>query len=611
MLEFKTFLLKRVQEISPISFVIFLIIIAGALFVRLSGLSDYAFNDDELWHLVVASQDNLWDLIKFNFAEEVHPPLSFIIWHFALKVSYNELWLRMPTILSGILLIPSIYIFGRLYIGKSAGYFLAFLFAFGAMPMSIDVTIRAYSMMLLALTWAAIFAHKFQSTKDKKYLIYYFFCCLAAIELNHAAIFISSAFGLILLIFTIEQKNKKYFLIIAAMQMIIVLLVGGYSLILKNIYGFQGIPAIFSNGGLFNYLTNYMTLFMWFSIGSQVEDSFTQIVTLFSFLSFIISPIALIKAKCGRLLILTFAPLFALSFADYFKIYPFTGTHRNNLFLFLSVAITYAYFIQICANFFAKFLKEDWFEKRIIFTACLQIVIVTAFVCSASSYIIKRNSFRNINPNCSEFSIKKSDRVLLASKLYEKENAQNIFVTLVRNIWELRYQYGDAGHLKILTKNLGKFETENRTIYFTAMPARERSITENLNEYKLFFTDLFAQLQSEGRFDKIKHFTFFDIGSNIDYLTRRFHPQFVSLSKNPFMNHEDKIRYKIWQEGYDIGWAINTSKQITDRFYFHDSSFLCGREIVLFSFTPKFVKDEILGKDFIDARQFEKETYLK
>ena len=599
------------KRFSPTSVATFLIIIAGALLVRLWGLGEYDFNDDELWHLVVANQDNLWDLIQFNFAQEVHPPLSFMIWHWALKISQNDMWLRMIGITAGLLLIPSIYVFGRLYIGRTAGYFLAFLFAFGAMPLSISVTIRAYSMMMLALTWAAIFAYRFGQKKNRKYLLYYFLTCLAAIELNHAAIFVTSALGLILLLHALREKNRRDFIIIAAIQAVIVLLVGGYSLILKNIYGFQGIPSIFARGGFMDYLMNYMMLFMWFPIGEEVEDSTTQIITLISFLSFFITPIALIKAKRYKLLILAFAPLLAVSVADYFRFYPFTGTHRNNLFLFLSVAITYAYFVQICASFFVKFWQEEWQDNRKYLAPLLQITAVSVFVFVASYYIISRNVFRNINPNCTEFSIKKTDRALLENKINEKDSPQNVFVTLVRNIWYLRWQYGDEGHFKILTPNLGKFENAGRTIYFTALPPRERSITENLQEYKLFFTDLFVELQSQGQFYQIKSFTFFDIGANIDYLTRRFHPQLIAQPKNPFMNEQDKTHYKIWQEGYDIGFAIHRSNQVLDKFYFKDSAFTCGREILFFSFTPKFVRDEIFNKDFVDARQFEKEVYSK
>ncbi len=592
------------------SIAIFLIIMIGALFVRLHGLGEYDFNDDELWHLVVSSQNNLFDLLKFNFENEVHPPLSFIIWYFALKISHNDLWLRMIGIIPALALIPSIYVFGRNYIGRTAGHFLALLFAFGAMPVGISETIRAYSMMMLAVTWAAIFADKFRRKKNNKNLIYYFLSCLIAIQLNHAALFTVSALGLILVLDAIRDKNKKEFFVISAMHVVIVMMVGSYAFVLQKIYGFQGIPAIFSTGDIINYLMNYMTLFMWFPIGAEVNDAVTQIITLFSILSFVLVPIALIKSKRWVLLILLFAPIFAVSISDYFRLYPFTGLQRNNLFLLFSVAITYGYFVQICFNFFVRFYREEMSYEKKNRIALLQILAISAFVCLACVYVINRNSFRDIQPNCAEFSIKKSDRELLANKLDETNSATNVFVTLVRNIWQLRFQYGDEGNLQILTKNLGKFESAGKVFYFTAIPARERSITENLNEYKLFFTDLFEQLRLEGKLDKIKQFTFFDIGANIDYLTRRFHPQFIPQEKNPFMNERDKTHYKIWQEGYNIGWAINNSKEVTDRFYFKDTKFVCGREVVVFSFTKKFVQNEILDKEFVDARQFEKEVYL-
>jgi len=215
-------LLTKNKKISPFAALIFLVTIAGALFVRLYGLSEYAFGDDELWHLTVANQENLWQVIKYNFVEEIHPPLSYMIWHLMLQVSHNDLWLRMSGIIPAILLIPSMYLFGQRYIGRAAGYFLALLFAFGAMPVAISQTIRAYSLMMLVLTWAAIFVHKYcfetEAKTRNKFLLFYALTALVAIQLHHAACFTLFALGLVLVFQTFKEKNTKDFFVIAAIH---------------------------------------------------------------------------------------------------------------------------------------------------------------------------------------------------------------------------------------------------------------------------------------------------------------------------------------------------------------------------------------------------------
>lgn len=598
------------QKISAFSIVIFLTVLVGALFVRLYGLSEYAFNDDELWHLTVANQKNLWDVIQYNFQEEIHPPLSYIIWHLMLQISDNDLWLRMSGIIPGILLIPSIYLFGRLYIGKAAGFFLALLFAFGAVPVTISTTIRAYSLMMLALTWAAIFVHKYRFETEvksrNKSLIFYSLFTFIAIELNHAACFAIFALGLILIFQTLKEKNKKDFFIIAAIHVTLAFLVAAYAYILNTYYGFHGLSGFFTVTGWSEYCTRYLMMTLRFFIGDGAKDSITSAISLLSFIAFITTPISLIRAKKWTLLHLMLTPLLVVIFCDHFNLYPLSQNFRNNLFLFFGIAITCAYFVQILANFFSKIFEKDLknlSENKKQILIFLQKSSALAIVILILNYEINHNYLRNVMQSCIEFSIKKSDRELLNQKLNQANKDSNVFVTVIRNLWYWRAQNPDKSHITILTKHLGKFENDNITIYFTAFPAIEFSVTSGMIDYQLFLKDLFTHLEAEGNLSKIKSLTFFDLGLKVDSLSKALHPQLIEIEKEPFSTNKDEILYELWKEGYDFGWAINTSKQVLDKFYFRDVKFDCGREIVLLSFTPEFVKNEIINKNFIDWRK--------
>jgi hypothetical protein len=594
----------------------FLLIIFCALFVRIYGLSEYAFNDDEMWHLTVASQKNIWELIKYNFAEEIHPPLSYIIWHLMLRVSDNDLWLRMSSIIPGILLIPSIYLFGRLYIGKAAAVFLALLFAFGAVPVTISTTIRAYSLMMLALTWAAIFVHKYRFEIDaksrNKFLFLYSICGLLAIELNHAACFVLFALGLILIFQTLKEKNKKDFVLIASIHAALMFMVAAYAYVLKAYYGFHGITSFFSTKEFLEYWMRYLVMFLRFFIAGQPQDFAFAVLTLLSFAAFFSTPILLIRRKSWLLLHLIFTPLCVVIICDYLKVYPFSATARNNLFLFLGIAITYGVFAQILSEFFCRVLKLEKFLKNnkcLKWQFCLKITVIF----SLFFFCFNNNFFRQVSQNCAEFSIKKSDRDLLNEELKKRNNENNIFVTMVRNLWQWRLLDKGNSNIVYITENLARYQNKEITIYFTAFPAIEFSVVSSMMEYQLFFADLFKLLEEEGKLSKVRSFTFFDIGSKVDHISLAFHPQFIKeKQKKPIVTNSQYAGYKLGQESYDFGWDLsNNPKEVLSRFYSRDVSFECGREIIVFSVTPEFVKGKILNKNFIDWRKFDNEELYK
>lgn len=601
------------KKISPVTFFSLLIICLGGLFVRLNGISDYDFNDDELWHLVVANQDSLWQLLKFNMREEIHPPLSFIIWHFALKISHNDLWLRMPTIIAGIALIPSAYVFGRIYIGRVAAWAIAFVVAFGAMTIAMSTSIRGYSFMMLAIVWAAIFLQKFCEEKTlearKKYLIYYFSAAFLAIQLNHAALFALAAFGLVMILQLLYEKRFRFVVLTAAIHLLLAAMVGGYAFVLEHFYGLQKVTSVFSSKDIFEYLGNYVSFYMWFLTGEGVKDEVDQVANLIGFFSFFGVPFILIAKRQWRLLIISIVPLALIIFTDYLRIYPFTGTNRNNLFAFLAVLTGYGSFAQNIYDSVSKKpslrIAENY--RKLILPITVLALFFSVFL--AAKYVMRHDSFRKTMPNCVEFGAKKSDTALLNGKLKSKDSENNVFVTIVRNIWYWRLKYGDEGHLTLITENLGKFEADGKVFYFTAFPPREKSIVLSAKEYQDFFRDLLVYLQASGKLQKVKSFTFFDIGYNIDFLTKRFLPEFFE-GKDPFVSTGNTLTYALQREGIEIGWAIHASKEMLDKFYFKDVTYQCGREVLVMSFTPQFVRQEFLNKKFLDGRKIYNEFRL-
>lgn len=574
--------------------------------LRIYSVRDLAFNDDEFWHLTVAGQETLWEVILANFREEVHPPLSYIILHYMMQISSNDLWLRMSSIIPGVLLIPAMYVFGRLYIGKAAAYFLAFLFAFGAMPLSISIPLRPYPLMMLALTLAAIFVENFRRTQNRKYLAYYFIAMMTAIELIHSAALAVFSFGLILLYRAFKEKKYHDFTIIAVMHGFLAFLVIGYAVLLKH-FGFDGrIPGYFSPYSWMYYFNNYLQLVFWFPLGSTAKDFFAGIFSLFAIISLFATPIALFRSRNWLLLQMIFLPLILIIVTDYLRIFPFSPVPRNNLFLLFSLAILYAFCAQVIANKLIKFCEKHRFnnkEKLVVIINSVVLASVTAFlVC----YVISNNFFYKTWPSCAEASISKSDYVVSDEVMQRKNVASNVFVTAAKNVWRFRAQSKKDGELTLITKHLVRFKNDDLEIYFSAFPARDFSTNIDFLEYKLFFSDLFKHLEEQKKLSQIKSFTYFDVGMRNDFLAIKFMPEFIPYDMTPFPSAEDKMHYRVWQEGYNFGWAVHSSPQVLEKFYRKDSSFSCGREILFLSFTPKFVRDQFLNKDFVNGRAFDR-----
>lgn len=559
---------------------------------------------------MIAGQKNLWSVIQYNFQNEVHPPLPLIIWHFMLMISDNLLWLRSASLLAGILLIPSIYLFGSLYIGRSAGFLMALIVAFTPIIVSLSSSLRAYSMVLLAITWSAIFVFRHKEQKSKS-LICYFFCAFAAIQILHGAAFMLLVFGLMLAQQAIHQKNKKDFFIIAIMHLFFAFMVVGYGYVLKHHYGFAVGNKFFSPSPIY-FLISLLEVLTFPLTKIDVQNWFLEGFKQAFFFIILLASFFMIKSKKWQLLHIVFTPIFALIFADTFHFYPFSLEGRHNLFLFLSALILCGFIAQILVDYFfslyAKYkltrfvsLKDILKDKSILISSALGLItlrtIVSAFKIESlnkeklsKNFLIlailllalttfkicksfyENDFFRNEPPNCQEFLITKDYYKNLQQELTKKNSADNLFVTINTNIWNLILINKNAANIKYITKNLAEFKNEDLTVYFTSFPERQNPNIYKISDYKIFFNDLFNHLKSRGEFSKIKSITYFEAGLNNDLLSKLFRDQLCELPKD-----------NIPKLSYDYNFYLQNNK-----------GSYCRKEVLLFSLTPQFIEKEFL-----------------
>lgn len=367
-MNFKNYFSKNYNFLNVI---FFLLLILFGFFVRVGDLDKYTFSQDEYWHLYISNTDNLTELFKNIFREEVHPPLSFIIWHYALKISHNDLWLRMFSIIPGLLLIPSIYVFGRLFISKNAGYFLSAFVAFGSMLMTLSVVIRAYSILFLIMCWMAIFVYRYIKKPKNKYLFYYFFLGFLAIQTHHGVSFFIFALGTALLHDSFFKKNKKHLLVIIFGHFVLCLQLLLHFYLLFYVFDFvpNNFPKEFGNFiysfiyAIFSLNISEVTNFNY----GELNNELIKFLDIFQIFSFFIVTIFLIKKKKWLLLNIIFLPIFLNSATAVLKLYPlFLESIRRLTIYYFNFLIFAFYSWYIIFLYISKKIKLNFIEPRIL-----------------------------------------------------------------------------------------------------------------------------------------------------------------------------------------------------------------------------------------------------
>jgi hypothetical protein len=122
----------------------------GALIVtgfvlRIARIQEYAFSADEAQFVYFGSADTLENVWRFVVKRSPHPPANFAMLHYLLEVSWNPLWLRLPSVLSGTFLIWLAHRFGRALFGPAAGLAMAVLVTFSPTMLELSRVCRNYA----------------------------------------------------------------------------------------------------------------------------------------------------------------------------------------------------------------------------------------------------------------------------------------------------------------------------------------------------------------------------------------------------------------------------------------------------------------------------------
>lgn len=131
-----------------------LLLAYGAL-LRVAGVWDYAFSPDEAIFAYTSSEPDLVSVWRASLAN-VHPPANFFLLHFLEQISWNFIWLKMPSILSGIAAIVLMYLFARELLGELTALLAAAAVAASPNLIELSRVARNYSpgmVFLLGALW--------------------------------------------------------------------------------------------------------------------------------------------------------------------------------------------------------------------------------------------------------------------------------------------------------------------------------------------------------------------------------------------------------------------------------------------------------------------------
>lgn len=156
------------------------------------------FNPDEgVYHQVATLADR--DLAQRVMQANAHPPLHFVLLHALAGVDEGTTWLRLPSLIAGLLLVPALAYLGWLC-GRHLGALFAALMAAVAPALAVQsVVMRPYTLQVLALTLGLIGLLRALATGRARWYVLFSAGFTWAVLEQYASLLVVGAVGVALL----------------------------------------------------------------------------------------------------------------------------------------------------------------------------------------------------------------------------------------------------------------------------------------------------------------------------------------------------------------------------------------------------------------------------
>lgn len=450
---------------------IVLLWLAGVgILLRVWGLEDYYFCPDELMQLTICDHDSLAQVLKGTY-QETHPPLTYFIRHFMLKISHGVLFQKSFSIVPGVGLILIFFLLGRALSGTVSGLAMAYMAAFGYGAILQSQVSRQYSLYMFIASLAILFYYFYAGQGRKKHLVIYFVLILLALSTHYSALILALAIGLTWIVSAyLEKKPLDEY---------------------KRWFFFHLI--------LFLPFTFYFSLNIWFTFDSgwmsheasnllrpSYPETFSELATavsgLFGYLFYPANTIwtlaltvlgLLALAKSGNrhlaaIIVLAFAINIILAFL---VLYPLGGT-RHSTHLFPLIAIAIGASLQYAAEAVWSKLQERtskasvWIQKNqgAVFGVLMAGIIISTL---PAAILARAASFERLHYSAySEFVHTRLDYSNIMDYLDKNLGPDDAVVVDVATSFYIKYLAG-PDHLKYPSKSLARVQYNGHGYYYT------------------------------------------------------------------------------------------------------------------------------------------------
>ncbi len=174
-------------------------ILLFALLTRIWAASGTFLNPDEALHFRLANQTS-WLLAYRQSLTASHPPLLTFVLYFWRVLGTSELWLRMPSVLAGVVFCWVFYQWLRNAAGNLAGLIGLIFVSFLPPVVLLSAEIRQYALLLAFLAGALYFLdNAFAKDSSRRMLTFSLCLCLAMLS-HYSAFWFAAALGIYALI---------------------------------------------------------------------------------------------------------------------------------------------------------------------------------------------------------------------------------------------------------------------------------------------------------------------------------------------------------------------------------------------------------------------------
>jgi len=177
------------------TFLVSILIVMGS-YLRIAGLSDWYFSIDDIHHLHYGNLEDLEEVVLKSVRWH-HPPLISVILYYMSKLSNEPLFLRLVSLVPGILSIRVFYFIGKQTGGTISGVFMAFMATFSFSMIIQSQVLRSYSLLIFFLSLAVLSALKYENNRKPKDLYLYFLFAFLAVMSHEASVILIAAIGVV------------------------------------------------------------------------------------------------------------------------------------------------------------------------------------------------------------------------------------------------------------------------------------------------------------------------------------------------------------------------------------------------------------------------------